>query len=245
MRWRGARRLREAGGCIDRGLGGMRPGCVAGAGWPRGAGPALGGSERQCKRTPAASQRRGAPHRGRAQCDLCLTDALASAKERCSGLSHGRVVWYFRTGEVTLSVTSGSDAMRSLIVVGDMTSGGGSVVSGSMETDIDGRPVARVGDMATCQLHKGAFPIVSGDPTLIVEGQPVARHGDRLACGCQVLAHQQSHVLIDAGLAVASAALSAVPQASSAASIAEPATTAVCEECLLAAARKGAAFLGR
>lgn len=48
MRWSGARCLREAGGCIDRGMGGMRQGCVAGAGWPRGAGPALGCSERQC-----------------------------------------------------------------------------------------------------------------------------------------------------------------------------------------------------
>ena len=48
MRWSGPRRLREAGGCIDRGMGGMRQGCVAGAGWPRGAGPALGCSERQC-----------------------------------------------------------------------------------------------------------------------------------------------------------------------------------------------------
>ena len=48
MRWSGARPLREADGCIDRGMGGMRQGCVAGAGWPRGAGPALGCSERQC-----------------------------------------------------------------------------------------------------------------------------------------------------------------------------------------------------
>ena len=48
MRWSGTRRLREAGGCIDRGMGGMRQGCVVGEGWPRVAGPALGRSERQC-----------------------------------------------------------------------------------------------------------------------------------------------------------------------------------------------------
>lgn len=135
--------------------------------------------------------------------------------------------------------------MRVLIVVGDMTSSGGSVVSGSMATDIDGKPVARVGDMATCPLHKGAFPIVSGDPTLIIDGQPVARHGDRLACGCQVLAQQQQHVLIDAGPAAAKAAMAVAPQATAVASPAEPAANEVCEECLLAAARKGAAFLGR
>ncbi len=48
MRWSGARRLREAGASIDRGMGGMRQGCAAGEGWPRVAGPALGRSERQC-----------------------------------------------------------------------------------------------------------------------------------------------------------------------------------------------------
>jgi hypothetical protein len=42
MRWSGTRRRREAGGGIDRGMGGMRQGCVAGEGWPRVAGPALG-----------------------------------------------------------------------------------------------------------------------------------------------------------------------------------------------------------
>lgn len=41
MRWSGACCLREACGCIDHGMGGMRQGCVAGEGWPRVAGPAL------------------------------------------------------------------------------------------------------------------------------------------------------------------------------------------------------------
>ncbi len=88
---------------------------------------------------------------------------------------------------------------RNWIVIGDPTSSGGSVVSGSPFTDIDGIPVARVTDQATCPKHKGAYPIVDGDNTLIVDGQPVALHGSSLACGCKVLSAQQVRVFVDAG----------------------------------------------
>ncbi|WP_407352150.1 PAAR domain-containing protein [Luteimonas sp. R10] len=86
---------------------------------------------------------------------------------------------------------------RMWIVVGDVTSSGGTVVTGSPFTDIDGKSVARVGDTATCPKHKGPFPIVDGDATMIIDGQPVALHGSSLACGCKVLAVQQGHVFID------------------------------------------------
>ena len=88
---------------------------------------------------------------------------------------------------------------RNWIVIGDPTSSGGSVVSGSPFTDIDGIPVARVTDQATCPRHKGAYPIVDGDNTLIVDGQPVALHGSSLSCGCKVLSAQQVRVFVDAG----------------------------------------------
>src|SRR5690554_6307856 len=88
---------------------------------------------------------------------------------------------------------------RNWIVIGDPTSSGGSVVSGSPFTDIDGIPVARVNDQATCPRHKGAYPIVDGDNTLIVDGQPVALHGSSLSCGCKVLSAQQVRVFVDAG----------------------------------------------
>lgn len=88
---------------------------------------------------------------------------------------------------------------RNWIVVGDPTSSGGSVVTGSPYTDIDGIPVARVTDQATCPSHKGAYPIVDGDDTLIVDGQPVALHGSSLSCGCKVLSAQQVRMFVDAG----------------------------------------------
>ncbi len=88
---------------------------------------------------------------------------------------------------------------RMWAVVGDATSSGGQVVTGSPFTDIDGKPVARVNDKASCPKHQGTFPIVDGDPTTIIDGEAVALHGSSLACGCKVIAVQQVRVLLDAG----------------------------------------------
>ncbi|HFK2919539.1 TPA: PAAR domain-containing protein [Stenotrophomonas maltophilia] len=86
---------------------------------------------------------------------------------------------------------------RNWIVVGDPTSSGGRVITGSSRTDIDGMSVARVGDKATCPtLHQGEFPIVEGDITTTIDGQPVALHGSALACGCRVLSTQQTRVYV-------------------------------------------------
>lgn len=86
---------------------------------------------------------------------------------------------------------------RMWIVVGDPTSSGGKVVTGSPFTDIDGKPVARVTDTASCPKHQGTFPIVDGDPTCIVDGQPVALHDSKLSCGCSVLGVEQMRVFAD------------------------------------------------
>ena len=86
---------------------------------------------------------------------------------------------------------------RTWIVVGDATSSGGKVITGSPFTEIDGKAVARVTDQATCPSHKGTFPIVDGHPSLIIDGQPVALHGSKLACGCTVLAVSQTSVYVE------------------------------------------------
>jgi len=130
-------------------------------------------------------------------------------------------------------------------VLGDYTSSGGTVITGSPETDIDGKPVARVGDQATCPKHKGTFPIVSGDDSLIFEGSAAARHGDALACGCTLIAGKQSHVFIDAAGSGAPLAIAIntarIPHPLTASLVDKP---AVCEECLLAGAQSGAPSWG-
>ncbi|HEL4297928.1 TPA: PAAR domain-containing protein [Stenotrophomonas maltophilia] len=102
---------------------------------------------------------------------------------------------------------------RMWIVVGDATTGGGRVLTGSSNTDIEGKAVACVGDKATCPKHGGAFEIVTGDPTLILDGKPIVREGDSLACGCRLLGGAQSLVyVVDGG----GASVSAAPTAPSA-----------------------------
>ena len=80
---------------------------------------------------------------------------------------------------------------RPFIVVGDKLSHGGSVVSGTGQTDVNGKAVSRIGDRAICAVH-GPTSIISGDATVVIDGQPVARDGDRTACGATLLATQSS-----------------------------------------------------
>lgn len=84
------------------------------------------------------------------------------------------------------------------IVVGDKTTHGGVVITGSLFTDIDGKPVARVGDKVTCP-NCGPTTIVTGDPTINIDGAIVARHNDSTACGSTLIAASQFRVLIDTG----------------------------------------------
>jgi len=77
--------------------------------------------------------------------------------------------------------------MARVFVVGDGLSSGGSVVTGSPFTDIDGQPMARVGDRTLCPAH-GPGTIITGDGTLIVDGNAAARHGDWVSYGCQLIA---------------------------------------------------------
>lgn len=87
---------------------------------------------------------------------------------------------------------------RLFIVVGDRLSSGGSVLTGSPFTDIEGRPMARVGDRTICAAH-GPGTIITGDATLIVDGNAAARHGDRTSCGCWLIAGRQNLVFVDQG----------------------------------------------
>ncbi len=80
------------------------------------------------------------------------------------------------------------------IVIGDVPSGGGGVLTGSPFTAINGIPVARISDTAVCLFHQGIYPIIDGDPTTIIDGQPVAWHGSSLACGCKVMSANQMRV---------------------------------------------------
>lgn len=78
---------------------------------------------------------------------------------------------------------------RAQILVGDATSHGGVVISGSPTTTTQGRPIARVGDMVTCPLCKPhVFPIVEGLSMFTDNHMAVALHGHKTACGATLIA---------------------------------------------------------
>lgn len=79
----------------------------------------------------------------------------------------------------------------SLIVLGDKTSHGGTVIEASAATSLNNVRVARVGDKVSCpQRNHGTCPIVTGDPTLMIDGKPAARAGDKTACGATLISSQ-------------------------------------------------------
>lgn len=77
-----------------------------------------------------------------------------------------------------------------LIVLGDKTSHGGTVITASLFSDTHGKGWARMGDMVACPLCKGVFPISEGDASLTDDGKPVAYHGCKVACGAILIASQ-------------------------------------------------------
>ncbi|WP_454689799.1 PAAR domain-containing protein [Achromobacter aloeverae] len=77
-----------------------------------------------------------------------------------------------------------------LIVLGDKTSHGGTVISCAPTTGTLGKGWARVGDMVACPRCKGVFPIIQGNASLIESGRAVTYHGCKVACGALLIASQ-------------------------------------------------------
>jgi len=82
---------------------------------------------------------------------------------------------------------------RKIIVLGDSTDHGGTVISGSPSQSIDGKPIARLGDKVDCpQLYPNKVPhgvnaIVEGDANYTIDGIPVALEGHKTECGCALI----------------------------------------------------------
>lgn len=70
------------------------------------------------------------------------------------------------------------------ICVGDKTSCGGTVITGSPFSDVKGRAIARVKDKIAC---KKSCVIVTGNPTEIIDGAEMALHGALTSGGCTCL----------------------------------------------------------
>ena len=76
---------------------------------------------------------------------------------------------------------------KEVILLGDMTTHGGKVISASSDLEHKGIKVARVGDMVACPRCKGVFPIIQGAPATFDLFANIARHGDKVACGASLI----------------------------------------------------------
>lgn len=75
------------------------------------------------------------------------------------------------------------------ICEGDGHSHGGQVLSGSPNSRIKGRAIARLNDPAMCEIH-GPTHISKVSGRGRFGGQPAACDGDTLACGAKLIASQ-------------------------------------------------------
>ena len=78
-----------------------------------------------------------------------------------------------------------------IIVLGDITDHGGTVITAGATTDTNGLPWARMGDMVSCPKCKGVFPIAQGDANFISDGAAVAFDGCKVACGARLIGGKQ------------------------------------------------------
>lgn len=79
---------------------------------------------------------------------------------------------------------------EALIVLGDKTDHGGTVISAATVASTGGKPIARLGDMVECPRCRGKFAIVQGNPAMTFDGAPAAFDGCAVACGARLIASQ-------------------------------------------------------
>lgn len=138
--------------------------------------------------------------------------------------------------------------MPAFIVLGDRTDHGGTVISADYTTDINGKYLARVGDMVACPRKscRGTFAIMGGAPDMISMGQAPARHGDKTACGAMLIASQATSTWSGGASAGGRPAIGEETDALAAASsIAAATDSGLCLDCLLKAAAAGSSTVIR
>ena len=72
--------------------------------------------------------------------------------------------------------------------LGDTSSHGGTIITGSVTTFVNGRPVARMGDLHVCPIPgHGVTSITTGSMNTATDGRPNARLGDIAGCGAMIV----------------------------------------------------------
>lgn len=120
------------------------------------------------------------------------------------------------------------------------------MISADFTSDINGKYMARVGDMTVCPKCKGVFAITTGSSDLTDDnGNAYARDMDSTACGAKLLSSQRTTFwrntssMDDPHLDEKSAAIDQARQ------IAADSNSGICLDCLVNAAAAGSATVIR
>lgn len=87
-----------------------------------------------------------------------------------------------------------------IIIVGDRTSHGGHVISGSKVHLIGDKGIARLFDLVECPKHysdgrpHGINKIVEAHATFTIGGERVALHGHHTECGCTLVGSSSASI---------------------------------------------------
>lgn len=81
--------------------------------------------------------------------------------------------------------------VKLVAVVGDRTTKGGYIITGSGPATCGGRCIALVGDLVTCPKCRSKGQIVEGAPNFTFHGKPAAYNGCRVACKCTPVGSNQ------------------------------------------------------
>lgn len=81
-------------------------------------------------------------------------------------------------------------SVRRVIVIGDKTSHGGTVLQGSHSMTAGGKNIALQGDLVACPRCKGNYPIAEGSSKMSANGRGVALDGMKTTCGAELIASQ-------------------------------------------------------
>lgn len=135
---------------------------------------------------------------------------------------------------------------RPLIVMGDKTSHGGTVISADLTFDIHGKNVARFGDMTVCPKCKGTFAITSAPDDLVDgAGNGYARHLDKTACGATLISSQMTTTWSNLSSLREGSPADQAKAILSPTDVAAPTDSGICLDCLLKAAAAGSPVVVR
>ncbi|ODQ07454.1 MULTISPECIES: PAAR domain-containing protein [Enterobacterales] len=78
---------------------------------------------------------------------------------------------------------------KNIIVLGDKTSHGGTVITATSDIIINGKKAAKVGDKVNCpKKGHGINSIIEGSSNFICKDSFIAVEGCRTECGCYLIA---------------------------------------------------------